>query len=46
MIAPEQRRGRSFEGSCNGAGKATLLIGAHGIEHNDAVALANDLAVN
>ena len=46
MIAHEPRHSRSFEGPCIGAGKVTLLFGAHDIEHNNAVALADYLAVN
>ena len=46
MIAREPRRSRSFEGSCIGAGKLTLLFGAHDIEHNNAVALADYLAAH
>ena len=46
MIAREPRRSRSFEGSCVGAGKVTLLFVAHDIEHNNAVALADYLPAN
>jgi uncharacterized protein YeaO (DUF488 family) len=46
MIARELRRSRSFEGSCIGAGKVTLLFGEHDIEHNNAVALADYLSAN
>jgi uncharacterized protein YeaO (DUF488 family) len=44
MIAREPRRGRSFE--VPRAGKVTLLFGAHDIEHNNAVVLADYLAAN
>jgi uncharacterized protein YeaO (DUF488 family) len=46
MIAREPRRSRSLEVPCAGAGKVTLLFGAHDIEHNNAVALADYLAAN
>jgi uncharacterized protein YeaO (DUF488 family) len=42
--AREPRRSRSFEVS--GAGKATLLFGAHDVEQNSAVALADYFAAN
>jgi len=44
MIAREPRRGRSFE--VPGAGKVTLLFGAHDTARNNALALADYLAAN
>jgi len=45
MIARESRRSRHLTDLVS-AGKVTLLFGAHDIEHNNAVALADYLAAN